>query len=278
MPGDVPTRAPTLHNNNPRGDRARHQRPSIMSKDPSPLWKRAIDRAIGSDAADAPLASRLLKRLPGGEFAREQLDKIERRVMQELKQRLDRIERAESTVSVVAFAVEPPPPTPEQKQRAAGEMLRKLLEASTEQTREQAQAAYYAMIVGNLLPDEARILSALSDGSVYPLVHVMSAPKIGLGSVAALENVSSVGKNAGVQWPEMTPGYVQRLIAAGLAETGAEDYALIMKYEILETDEAVRRMLEQIRKAGNRGQIRRRTLRISELGSRLWQACRITED
>lgn len=251
----------------------------MSNKKPS-LWKRAMDVAIGDESAELPLANRILKRLPGGEFAQEQLDRVEQRVLKELKQRLDRLEDrgGETTVSVMAFSVEAAEPTPAQKQRAAGEMMRKLLEASSEQTREQAQAAYYAMIVGRLLPDEARILSALSDGSAYPLIHVHSAAKMGLSSTPVLENMSSIGKNAGVQWPEMTRGYVQRLLAAGLAEIGPEDYTLITRYEMLETEEAVRRALDQIRKAGNRSQVKRRTLRISELGSNLWEACRITED
>jgi hypothetical protein len=216
--------------------------------------------------------------LPGGEFAQAQLDRIEHRVMHEIKQRLDRLENSEATVSVMAFSMEAPPPTAEQKQRAAGEMMRKLLEASTEQTKSQAQAAYYAMIVGNLLPDEARILSALSDRSVYPLLHIQSTSMIGLGAVTVIEHISSVGKNAGVQWPEMTRGYVQRLLAAGLVEAGPEDYNLGSKYELLETDDVVRNALEQIRKGGQRAQIKRRTLKISELGINLWEACRVTED
>lgn len=249
-----------------------------MSKDKTPLWKRAMDRAIGSDGADQPLANRLLKRLPGGEFAQAQLDRIEQRVMQELKTRLDRLEGQQASVSVMAFSVEPPAPTPGQQQRAAGELMRKLLEASSEQTKAEAQAAYYAMVVGNLLPDEARILAALSDRSVHPLLHVSSTSKLGLGGVTVLDNISSVGKSAGVQWPEMTRGYVQRLIAAGLAEPGPEDETLAAKYELLETDDTVRRALDQIRAAGLRGQIRRRSLRISELGFTLWEACRISED
>ena len=252
-----------------------------MSQDKTPLWKRAMESAIGNDdGKDQPLTRRILKRLPGGALAQEQLDRLEHRVLQELKSRMDRLEGAsrETSVSVVAFSVEAPGQSPEQQQRAAGEMMRKLLEASSNQTRAQAQAAYYAMVVGNLLPDEARILSALSDGSTYPLLHVMSAPRIGLGATPVVENMCSVGRNAGVMWPEMTRGYVQRLMAAGLAETGPEDYTLITKYEMLETEDVVRRAQEQIKKAGNRSQIKRRVLKISELGSAIWEACRITED
>lgn len=250
-----------------------------MSKDSKPpIWKRAIDRAIGTESADQPLAARLLKKLPGGDFAQGQIDRLEQRVLQELKQRLDRLERGDAEVSVVAFSVEPPPPTPAQRERAAGEMMRKLLETSAEQTRKEAQAAYYAALVSRLLPDEARILSALSDGSSFPLIQILSAPKMGLSTTNVLDNISSVGRNAGVQWPDMTHGYVQRLLAAGLGEVGPEDPALATRYEMLEADDLVRRTLEQIKKAGNRSLIRRKTLHISELGSNLWEACRITED
>ena len=81
-----------------------------------------------------------------------------------------------------------------------------------------------------------------------------------------------------MQLVELTPVYIQRLRDLGLVETGPEDPALKVKYEILESDGEVRRLLEQIRKKGQRDQILRRTLKLSDLGRSLWAACRISED
>lgn len=254
-----------------------------MSKKPPALWKRALEAAVGEDSPGAPpLANRLLAKLPGGEVVQQQIDRVEKRVLGELKARLDRLDpnRGEASVQLVAVSVgaEDRGHAPSRDLREPAEMMRELLAISAEQTREQARTAYYASLVRPLLPDEARILSALHDGTAYPLVNLVALSKLGIQTHVVLEHTCSVGRAAGVQLPEMTRGYVQRLLAAGLAETGPEDYTLTTKYEILETDETLRRLMNQLRSAGQRSQIKRRVLRISELGRDLWDACRITED
>jgi len=254
-----------------------------MSKNSPSLWKRALEAAVGDSdpgASSAALANRLLAKLPGGAIVQDQIDKVERRLLSELKTRLDRLEGGgEPTVQVVAFSMET------QVQRSAArelrepaEMLRELLAASSESTKEQAELAYYSSLVRALLPDEARILSALSDGGVYPLINLIALSKLGIPTHTVLENTCTVGRAAGVLLPEMTRGYIQRLMAAGLVETGPEDYTMTTKYEILETDDVVRKLINQMKAAGQRSQIKRRVLKMSELGRNLWEACRVTED
>lgn len=224
----------------------------------------------GSDS----LASRLLRRLPGGSFAQEQFDRIEQRVLGELKQRLDRIDRR-SAVSVLAFAVES---TSKKRGAGPGELLRELLDLASEQTQQQAEQAYYMAALKSMVPDEARILSALSDGSTYPVVHVMAGGRLGLSWHPVMEYVSSVGRNAGIIWPDMGYAYVQHLRSLNLVDTGPEDYTQTTKYEVLETEQVVRAALEQIKQSGQRSHITRRVLRMSDLGNRLWAACRVSED
>ncbi len=224
------------------------------------------------------LANRVLKRMPGGGFVQEQLEKIEHRVLSELKQRMDKVERS-ATVSVLAFSVQADPAQSRRRgPHAPGELLRELLDISADQTRDEAEQAYYIAVLKRLLPDEARILSALSDSSGYPLIHIMAGPRLGTGSHPVLRHLSNVGRLAGVQLVELTPVYIQRLRDLGLVETGPEDPALKVKYEILESDGEVRRLIESINKKGQRDTILRRTLKLSELGRSLWTACRISED
>lgn len=253
-----------------------------MSKKSPSLWQRAIEAAVGEEGATgSALANRILAKVPGGTIVQEQIDKVEKRLLSELKTRLDRLEGEQpSTVQVVAFSVAAPASTnaPTRELREPGEMLRQLLQASSEQSKEQAQLNYYSLLLRNLLPDEARILSALSDGSSYPMISLVALSKLGMVSHTVLEYTCSVGRAAGVLLPEMTRGYLQRLAAAGLVETGPEDYALTTKYEMLETDDVMRKLMNQMKAAGQRNQIKRRTLKISELGRNLWEACRITED
>ena len=236
------------------------------------------DNGQGHGFSAGALANRVLKRLPGGSYAQEQLEKIERRVLSELKQRLDKVERS-ATVSVLAFSVETD--SSQSKKRgpyAPGELLRELLEISGEQNREQAQHAYYVAALKSLVPDEARILSALSDSQSYPLLHVMAGSRLGGATHPVLQNVSNVGKIAGVQLLDLTPTYIRRLRDWELVQTAPESAELKTSYEVLETDDAVRKMVERVKKNGQRDVIQRRTLKMSDLGRALWAACRISED
>ena len=144
--------------------------------------------------------------------------------------------------------------------------------------RDRAETAFYTSILAGMVPDEARILSALSDGSTYPLIHVMAAARLGLSWHPVLECACSVGRNAGVLWPEMTHAYVQRLRGWSLVETGPEDYKQTTRYEMLETETVVRGALDEIKKGGQRSHVVRRVLKISDLGRRLWAASRVSRD
>jgi hypothetical protein len=133
-------------------------------------------------------------------------------------------------------------------------------------------------LVKSLLPDEARILAALSDGTSYPLLHVDAGPRLGAPTRRVLANVSNVGKLAGVVLVHMTPAYVARLLALGLAEDGPEDSAHEVKYEILATDEQVRAAVDRVRRTDRQKEtLQRRVLRISDLGRALWAACLMNE-
>jgi hypothetical protein len=160
---------------------------------------------------------------------------------------------------------------------APADQLRALLAASEEQTREQAETAYFHLVLRTLTPDQARILAALSAGASYPLIHVLAGSRLGLGMRPVLECISSVGKNAGVSCPDLTPSYVQGLLAWGLAEIESVEGPDTVKYELLETDTHVRRLLEQLKRNGQGSRILRQTLKMSALGERLWLACRLDD-
>lgn len=140
-----------------------------------------------------------------------------------------------------------------------------LLNRSTLMNRDAARDYLYASILRQLTPDEARIVSALSDGTDYPVVDVTERRS---GRVL-LRNASTVGKTAGVSATEHVPVYVTRLVGFGLAELEGEKTDLSTQYEILMTDETVRKA-EDLAK---RPKITRGTLRISALGMNFWLAC-----
>lgn len=219
------------------------------------------------DSYSGPLGW-LLQRLPGGGRARRRLGKARRRLLHAIEQRLG----GEAGVPAV---------TPRQPEAAAaampGDLLRGLLAASEEQSREQAETAFFSNVLHALTPDQARILSALSGGASYPLIHVFAGSRLGLGMQPVLECISSVGKSAGVSCPDLTPVYVQGLLGWGLAEIEAVEGPDTVKYELLETETTVRKVLEQLKQSGRGSRILRRTLKMSALGDRLWAVCRFAD-
>ncbi|MFL6024225.1 MAG: Abi-alpha family protein [Marmoricola sp.] len=147
-----------------------------------------------------------------------------------------------------------------------------LLARALEQSTSAGKDELFHRILDQIVPDEARIISALSDGSASPLVSVHALSRAGLLGEALIENASLVGRTANVALPALTPTYVGHLLALGLLETGAEDPALKDEYQILQADSDV---LKAIR-TGSRGplpaRVERRTVRLSALGQSLWAA------
>ena len=230
---------------------------------------------LSRDSKPGTLAARLLQRVPGGMFVQEQLDRIEHRLLCELKQRLDRLEQAPS-VSVLAVSVAPA--RGRQRAQTPAALLRELLADSDAPSASPSIEAACLTVLQSLVPDEARILAALADGSGYPLIHVMASAKLGLALHPMLEYVSNIGRNARVQAPELTPAYLRHLASWGLIETAAEDPAQTSQYEILETDEAVRRLIARIVRDGERARLVRRSLKLSDFGLALWKRCNIEEN
>lgn len=149
--------------------------------------------------------------------------------------------------------------------------MRRLLERALEQTSTESRTALFDKLVDMLVPDEARILGALADGSVSPLVNVRARTRSG-AIEALLENASLVGRTANLALVSRTPTYVTHLLALGLVEVGAEDPALREEYEILLADPAVLRSLTAATRTMLPPRVERRTLLLSSLGRELWTA------
>ena len=148
-----------------------------------------------------------------------------------------------------------------------------LLTSALEQSTAEAQEALFRRILDCLVPDEARIIGALSDGSRSPMVSVHHLTAAGMLGEAIIERAALVGRTANVALPRMTPTYVGHLLALGLLEVGPEEESLKDEYQILlaETD-----VLAAVRQ-GSRGplpaRVVRRTVRLTPLGHSLWAAC-----
>ncbi|MGW0158486.1 Abi-alpha family protein [Mycobacterium sp. NPDC003323] len=152
-------------------------------------------------------------------------------------------------------------------------VLRRLLDRSMYSSPDRSRDALYLDLLESLVPDEARILAALSDGSAYPVIHV-AEPGTGAAPSFALKNASTVGRSAGVSLPRHTPLYLTRMLRLGLVRLGPEASSMYDEYEMLLTDSVVNIALATARRGVRGARVIRRTVRISDLGQELWEAAK----
>lgn len=146
----------------------------------------------------------------------------------------------------------------------------RLLDRALHQGTRDSRAEYFRRLVDQLVPDEARIVGALSDGHASPLVHVRSRSRDSGGP--ELENASLIGRSAGVALPALVPQYVSHLLALGLVEVGPEDMSMKAEYEVLLAESPVLRALKAAARGPVPPRVERLTLRLSALGHDLWDA------
>lgn len=145
-----------------------------------------------------------------------------------------------------------------------------LLERSNEQTTNASRQELFAKMFDQIVPDEARVISALSDGSSSTLIHVYRRTAGRGAGVPMVENVSLIGRTANLALPHLTPNYVGHLLALGLLEIGPEDGEMKAEYEILAAEMAVLTAIKNASRGAIGARIERRTIRLSILGRELW--------
>ncbi|WP_304113459.1 Abi-alpha family protein [Mycolicibacterium bacteremicum] len=171
--------------------------------------------------------------------------------------------------------LDPPAVTaaPDDDPASPNAVLRALLDRSMYTSPDKSRDALYLDLLNALVPDEARILAALSDGSAYPVVHI-AEPGAGGTPVFALKNASTIGRSAGVSLPRYTPLYLTRMLRLGLVRLGPEASSMNDEYEMLLTDSAVNIAVATARRGVRAARVVRRTVRISDLGQELWEAAK----
>jgi hypothetical protein len=194
------------------------------------------------------------------------LSLTERQVMRVLRWRLESAAPARPPAGLV-------PAGPGQDGAPLPDRMNVLLDRALEQTPAASRKDLYEAIIVQLVPDEARILAALSDGSAASVVNVYAWSRAGILGQPVLANASLVGRTANVTLPRFTPVYVGHLLSLGLVSMGPEDPSLKIDYEILMAEDAVRAALEQASLGPLSPRVERQTMRLSELGRELWVAC-----
>jgi hypothetical protein len=150
--------------------------------------------------------------------------------------------------------------------------MTQLLDRALGQNTRGSQVELYHHLLDQLVADEARIIGALSDGSVSPLVNVYTWTRPRVQGQATLENASLIGRTANVALPQMVPQYVSHLLSLGLVEKGPEDTALDTEYEVLMAETSVLAAIKSASRGPISAKVDKYVLSLSGLGRSLWEA------
>jgi hypothetical protein len=166
-----------------------------------------------------------------------------------------------------------PPALPSAEPETIEQRMRQLLDRALEQSASDSRLALFDKLVNDLVPDEARILGALSDGSRSPLVNIRVRHVSGAAGELVVSNASLVGRTANLTSPQLTPTYVAHLLSLGLVEIGPQAQDLSDDYQILVADTVILKALKTAARGPVAPRVERLTLLLSPLGRELWAAC-----
>jgi len=152
------------------------------------------------------------------------------------------------------------------------EKLADLLGRGVRHSTDSSRDELFHHVLDQLVPDEARILAALSSGRPAALVHIYAPTGMGTKGEPLLQNASLVGRTANVALPRLTPTFVGHLLGLGLVEIGPEDDALKEDYQILQADTDVLTAIRGASRGPLPARVERRTLRLTDFGRQLWEA------
>lgn len=154
----------------------------------------------------------------------------------------------------------------------ARELMVALLAEADNQTLDQACERQYVQAMEQLCPDQAKMLAALGDGRVLPLIHVGAGLPAGPVREIVLENATSLGREAGVTLRESVPLLVGQMRTLGLLHIGPEDDTLKTAYEVLAADTVVREANTYIKNTLRMWpRLQRHTVSLSAFGQDLWR-------
>lgn len=155
---------------------------------------------------------------------------------------------------------------PEEVLRERGEQL--LQQAADVSYVEGAHPAY-ARILGELAPDEARILRLLAVDGPQPAVDVRAANLIGIGSQLVAPNLTMLGAQAGLRRRDRVPAYINNLQRLGLATYSDDMLTDTVAYQVLEAQPEV---LDLIRDTP-RAKAIHRSVRLTPFGRDFCETC-----
>lgn len=148
--------------------------------------------------------------------------------------------------------------------------------------KEVAKGAHPAFveIIKQLTPDEAKLLKIFSKSRPLPLIDVAIQTTGEKGVRTVVSSYSNLGQEAGCEFPEMTPSYINNLCRLGLGEVpDFGHYTSSGVYDHLESSAYITRLKAQIEATPNqKAKITRKMILVTALGKQFVKVCLSAND
>jgi hypothetical protein len=181
-------------------------------------------------------------------------------------------EQARRLLGVTQDEAVPEGPTEAEQTRASLRGLgNDLLARSTDVRYEEHAHPAFARILGEMAPDEARILRLLATKGFQPAIDVRSSAPLNVISQLVAPGLTMIGPEAGCRYTERVPAYLNNLYRLGLVWFSREPVPDHMRYQVLEAQPDV---VAALKSAGRgRGKTVRRSIRLTPFGVDFCATC-----
>jgi Abortive infection alpha len=164
----------------------------------------------------------------------------------------------------------PPPGESEAtRPRSLRERGAELLELSADVEYEEEFHPAYERILGQLAPDEARILRLLATRGPQPAVDVRAGKALGIGSEMVAPGLNMIGAEAGCRYLDRVPAYLNNLYRLGLIWFSREPLEDPTDYQVLEAQPDV----VEAKRSGGRAKTVRRSINLTPFGEDFCRIC-----
>jgi len=160
----------------------------------------------------------------------------------------------------------PPPPSPPSLRERGADLLSRSADLDVEEAGHPA----YAQILGQLAPDEARILRFLDIDGAQPAVDVRVGKVPLMPSELVAPALSMIGAKAGVRHRDRVPAYLNNLYRLGLIWFSREPLEDPLRYQVLEAQPDV---LDAMRAARRGARTVRRSILLTPFGADFCRVC-----
>ncbi len=262
----------------PEGRRRFAQRPSAgeviavapgLARIAAGAWWRTAEWTVGVSARGG---IRVLRAATSGESTAELLDDVSSGVRVYARRLLGLIEGdadgdggPDSAAADGRSDRRGPAPSPSSLRERGDELLRRSADVDYEVDAHPA----FERILGEMAPDEARILRLLALEGPQPTVDVRAGKPLNVGSALVVGGLSMIGPAAGVRYLERVPAYLNNLSRLGLIWFSREPLGDPLRYQVLEAQPDVKAAL---RKPG-RARTMRRSIHLTPFGEDFCQTC-----